>query len=257
MPGMFGTQITVADVCRCNGGEGGGTHCGARVPNMCVLHALIVHHVLLPAQTSPPVLPFLQRLPPDWDGVDTAGSVSSDVVPDNIPRVTTLGPANPLTLSRMAENSRDRGGRAPPRRVFKEYSTYFFDPGEPQAGEPCRGLDLLRSFAQRNEMSPGGLLLHFFWTYSVCFDFQNHVLGIRCAEPINKVAKVDADGWKRHNRLSIEDPFETSYDVSHVLKPATNALVRGEIARAYTMLSTTNPETLTEGESLLEVLMRK
>ena len=149
-------------------------------------------------QTNPPVLPFLQRLPLDWDGVDTTGTVASDRIPDNVPRVTTVGPANPLTLSRTAEapgGHSDRGAaRAPPRRVFREYNTYFFDPGEPQPGEPCPGLDLLRSFAQRNKMSPGGLLLHFFWTFSVCFDFQNQVLGIRCAEPLNKTVKVEADG---------------------------------------------------------------
>ena len=38
-----------------------------------------------------------------------------------------------------------------------------------------------------------------------------------------------AGGWSTLSHLSIEDPFETHYDVAHVLKASTNGLLRLEL----------------------------
>jgi hypothetical protein len=42
--------------------------------------------------------------------------------------------------------------------------------------------------------------------------------------------------WRPNRRLGIEDPFEVSYDVAHVLKEGTHRTIRKEFVRAYTML---------------------
>jgi DNA polymerase sigma len=60
--------------------------------------------------------------------------------------------------------------------------------------------------------------------------------------------EVDADGevraawkaaeaaWPLRSVLTVEDPFETSYDVAHVLRPQTQRALRAEFVRAYVLL---------------------
>ena len=64
------------------------------------------------------------------------------------------------------------------------------------------------------------------------------LVSIRIVGGVEYEDKARECGWKRHPRLSIEDPFEVGYDVAHVIKEdAQHALTR-EFARSYSLLAT-------------------
>jgi len=43
-----------------------------------------------------------------------------------------------------------------------------------------------------------------------------------------KADKAESDNWPMNDRLSIEDPFESFYDVAHVIKGAQMVYIRKE-----------------------------
>ena len=43
--------------------------------------------------------------------------------------------------------------------------------------------------------------------------------------------------WLPHDRLAIEDPFETYYDVAHVIKQTQMKYIHKEFLRAYTLIA--------------------
>ena len=60
---------------------------------------------------------------------------------------------------------------------------------------------------------------------------------VRSGGLVPKHVKAAEDSWRLHPRISIEDPFEVSYDVGHVLRDSTFRQVRAEAARAYALLA--------------------
>lgn len=56
-----------------------------------------------------------------------------------------------------------------------------------------------------------------------------------------------------HARYAIEDPFETGYDVGHVLRDHTYHAVREEVARAFAVLA----DKRDGEEGTVEVLLTK
>lgn len=58
---------------------------------------------------------------------------------------------------------------------------------------------------------------------------------------ILKVDKYEEVAWLHGDSWAIEDPFETSYDVGHVLRAAQMAYLRREMFRAYTVMARTVP----------------
>ena len=109
--------------------------------------------------------------------------------------------------------------------------------------------------------SVGILLSSFFRYYAHEFDYKKQVISL--SSPHNMVereTKAEHNGWKLYGpALCIEDPFETFYDVAHVLKPSTFATLKQEFARAYSII--VHAATLTwdsggvnqlTGEQLLE-----
>jgi terminal uridylyltransferase len=149
-----------------------------------------------------PVLPNLQQLPPDWDG-------------------------NP--------NFRKEYPNAKWNRTIESHpvdgspcDTYFYNP---------RSKDLLRSFAARNRESTAELLAGFFQYFAWEFDYRRSIVSIQAVEPIDKLTKAETDCWNQHDRISIEDPFETWYDVAHVVKSAQMFYIRKEFLRAHTLIS--------------------
>ena len=61
-----------------------------------------------------------------------------------------------------------------------------------------------------------------------------------------KSVKAEVDCWSDDSRMAIEDPFESWYNVSHVLKPSSWRYIRSEYARAYTVISQT--QGMSEGQ---------
>ena len=158
---------------------------------LCVLHFL--------QRTRPPLLPSLQRLPPDWPQRDSP-----------IPTMIEGHPFEP--------------GRA--------VDLYFHDPSP-------RSLPELRAAAARNTQSIGDLVSGFFEYFAWGFDYRDHVVSVRRPSQglAKKATKAELDLWPAHSRLAVEDPFETWYDVAHVVKPAKFALIRLEFMRAHHLLA--------------------
>jgi DNA polymerase sigma len=99
---------------------------------------------------------------------------------------------------------------------------------------------VLGEFASRNKESIAELLAEFFRYYAWLFDYRHFVVSLQNGAAVLKAKKAEADGWPQHERLSIEDPFETWYDVAHVIKPPQMAYIRKEFLRAHTLLSPTS-----------------
>jgi terminal uridylyltransferase len=85
----------------------------------------------------------------------------------------------------------------------------------------------------------GRILASFFYYYAYEFDYKKHVVSLQSHSNgvIEREAKSENDGWKSFGQsLCIEDPFETFYDVAHVLKPMSFQRVKREFALAYTKI---------------------
>ncbi len=96
--------------------------------------------------------------------------------------------------------------------------------------------EILKQFPLRNTESVGTLLCEFF-RYFATFDFENSVITINgsnvnsvCAT-IPKIDKAEHFTWPLNDNMSVEDPFETFYDVTHVIKGAQMAHIRLVINR--------------------------
>ncbi|CAN0081718.1 unnamed protein product [Ectocarpus fasciculatus] len=114
--------------------------------------------------------------------------------------------------------------------------TYFYDPlTAGRDGE--RRAAVLREFGSRNTASSGELLAGFFRYFALELDCRTSVVSVRLGRLADRERKAEACCWSMHTRLSLEDPFETSYDVAHVLKWSRFKHVRMEFARAYALLA--------------------
>jgi DNA polymerase sigma len=164
---------------------------------------------------NPPLVPNLQNLPVGWPrGGDSA----------SVPRV-------------MTRHLLD--GRA--------CDTYFFNPQETSYGQSA-----LQEFASRNKETPGELLVAFFRRFALEFDCRQHVVSLLAGGARLKEHKAEVDCWPQSSRLSIEDPFETWYDVAHVLKWSRYKHVRLEFLRAYSLIARWNGDTASLLGSLCE-----
>ncbi|CAM9391220.1 unnamed protein product [Pylaiella littoralis] len=167
---------------------------------LCLVHFLQTR--------SPPVVPNLQALPPDWAGETPPG------FPDfNLPTIVTKQPTD-----------------------GSDYNTYFYDPLTPGRDGKCRTA-VLREFGARNTASSGELLAEFFRYFALDLDCRASVVSVRLGCLVDRERKAEACCWSMHTRLSLEDPFETWYDVAHVLKWSQFKHVRMEFARAYELLA--------------------
>ncbi len=152
-----------------------------------------------------PLLAFLQRRrEPDF--VDCTGEKNSGQ--GSLPRVMTPGPDG------------------------TERNTYFYNPTTAHNGR-----DIVRNYASKDPRSAGDILLGYFYFFGFEFDWRRQVVSVISPETVLKEEKARNHGWKRHARLSIEDPFEDGYDVGHVLREETARRLRAEFARAYFILS--------------------
>jgi hypothetical protein len=120
--------------------------------------------------------------------------------------------------------------------------TYFFDPfetagsGEDAQATVAKKLEALRAFAGRNDKTVGELWLGFLRYFGLEFDASRQVVSVRMARALSKEEKKRAHQWRMHTRLSIEDPFEASYDVAHVLKGSRDKYIRQQFVRAYSLV---------------------
>ena len=83
-------------------------------------------------------------------------------------------------------------------------NTYFYDPVQNEGGQK-----IVQAFAKQDTRSCGELLLSYFYYYAFEFDWRRQVVSIVSEDTVLKEEKSKLFGWKRHARLSIEDPFES------------------------------------------------
>eukprot|EP00934_Nitzschia_sp_Nitz4_P005220 Nitzschia sp. Nitz4//scaffold365_size14809//9197//13081//NITZ4_008914-RA/size14809-snap-gene-0.9-mRNA-1//-1//CDS//3329549289//5210//frame0 len=113
-------------------------------------------------------------------------------------------------------------------------NTYFYHPNA------ARMQNLQRLFPGQ-DLSLGILLASFFRYYAYEFDYKRNVVSLHSTVshgPIEREVKAELDGWRNYSAaLTIEDPFETFYDVAHVLRGGYYHRIRREFAVAYTKIA--------------------
>ncbi|TIA74594.1 hypothetical protein E3P91_00882 [Wallemia ichthyophaga] len=127
---------------------------------------------------------------------------------------------------------------SPESASYDGRNIYFFD-----------DVALLRQeWSSANTQSVGELLWEFFRFYAKDFNYTHDVISIRTQ---GGILSKDAKGWvqdlevdgasefaRDRNRLSIEDPFDTSYNVARTVTADGLYTIRGEFMRASRMLQT-------------------
>jgi len=165
-----------------------------------------------------PLLPNLQWMDPSWP---------------HSPRGTTY--------SERREKPKEQSCLMPhPTETSFTVNTHFY-----RVADQAQKDNLKQRFAPTQsgfDPSVAILLAEFFryYMYAFCFDFKKHVVSLNTnygTGLIEKEAKAESDAWSVYRQiLAIEDPFETFYDVAHVLKPGTFQRVKREFAMAYSKL---------------------
>lgn len=91
------------------------------------------------------------------------------------------------------------------------------------------------------DLSLAILLASFFRYYAYEFDYKRHVVSLHSTYSrglVEREAKAELDGWRNYSAaLTIEDPFETFYDVAHVLRGGYYHRIRREFAVAYSKIA--------------------
>ena len=163
---------------------------------------------------QPPLLPSLQRLDRCWPRPRDPAAAPPPVV------------AHPFDASRVVQLA-------------------FHEPSD-------ASLPQLRAVAARNTQSLGELAAGFFRHFAWAFDFKHSVVSPRTALPMPKANKAELEVWPMHSCLAIEDPFETYYDVAHVLKYAKHQTVHKEFMRASGLIDAVAAGG--DAEALLETI---
>lgn len=113
-------------------------------------------------------------------------------------------------------------------------NTYFYRLNDPQA------LAQLQKRFPGQDLSLSILLASFFRYYAYEFDYKQHVVSLNATAAkgmVDREEKAELDCWKAlKTGLSIEDPFETFYDIAHVVRGLNFHHIRNEFSTAYTKI---------------------
>ena len=94
-------------------------------------------------------------------------------------------------------------------------NTYFYRPN-------AALLTALQRLFPGQDLSLGILLASFFRYFAYEFDYKRHVVSLHSTLShglVEREVKAELDCWRNYSAaLTIEDPFETFYDVAHVLR---------------------------------------
>jgi len=157
-----------------------------------------------------PLLPNLQWMDPMWP---------------NLPRGTPYRELSSLPR-RMINH---------PIEKEKKVNTHFFKPNTPN------DIANLQMLFPGQDLSLAILLASFFRYYAFEFDYKRYVVSLHSTSArglVEREVKAELDGWRNYSAaLTIEDPFETFYDVAHVLRGGYYHRIRREFAVAYTKIA--------------------
>ena len=130
----------------------------------------------------------------------------------------------------------------PPKEMMKHpqeektvVNTHFYRPSN--AAE----MGNLQRLFPGQDLSLAILLASFFRYYAYDFDYKKHVVSLHSTIShglVEREVKAELDGWRNYSAaLTIEDPFETFYDVAHVLRGGYYHRIRREFALAFTKIA--------------------
>jgi hypothetical protein len=127
--------------------------------------------------------------------------------------------------------------RVPMKHPLEEnvkVNTYFYRPNATM-------LSNLQRLFSGQDLSLAILLASFFRYYAFDFDYKRHVVSLNSTVAhgvVEREVKAELDGWRNYSAaLTIEDPFETFYDVAHVLRGGYYHRIRREFAVAYSKIA--------------------
>jgi len=113
-------------------------------------------------------------------------------------------------------------------------NAYFYHPNAAM-------LQNLQRLFPGQDLSLGILLASFFRYYAYEFDYKRYVVSLHSTLAhglVEREVKAEFDGWRNYSAaLTIEDPFETFYDVAHVLRGGYYHRIRREFAVAYSKIA--------------------
>lgn len=157
-----------------------------------------------------PLLPNLQWMDPMWP---------------NLPRGTPYREL-PSLPRRMISH---------PIEKEKKVNAHFFKPNTPNETA------VLQMLFPGQDLSLAILLASFFRYFAFEFDYKRYVVSLHSTSArglVEREVKAELDGWRNYSAaLTIEDPFETFYDVAHVLRGGYYHRIRREFAVAYTKIA--------------------
>jgi len=121
-----------------------------------------------------------------------------------------------------------------PREENVKVNSHFYRPNE-------TNMRNLQRLFPGQDLSLAILLASFFRYYAYDFDYKRHVVSLNSARRygiVEREVKAELDGWRNYSAaLTIEDPFETFYDVAHVLRGGYYHRIRREFAVAYSKIA--------------------
>lgn len=117
----------------------------------------------------------------------------------------------------------------------KKVNAHFFKPTTPN------DTAALQVLFPGQDLSLAILLASFFRYYAFEFDYKRYVVSLHSTSArglVEREVKAELDGWRNYSAaLTIEDPFETFYDVAHVLRGGYYHRIRREFAVAFTKIA--------------------
>lgn len=163
-----------------------------------------------PGQQGTPLLPNLQWMDPTWPG---------------FPRGTPYREL-PALPRQMIKHPIEEG---------KVVNSFFYKPNTPN------DKGVLQMLFPGQDLSLAILLASFFRYYAYEFDYKRFVVSLHSTATrglVEREVKAELDGWRNYSAaLTIEDPFETFYDVAHVLRGGYYHRIRREFAVAYSKIA--------------------
>jgi DNA polymerase sigma len=122
-----------------------------------------------------------------------------------------------------------------PMEDKKTVNRYFHSPKTPDEK------DALQSLFSGQDLSLAILLASFFRYYAYEFDYKRYVVSMHSTSSrglVEREVKAELDGWRNYSAaLTIEDPFESFYDIAHVLRGGYYHRIRREFAVAYSKIA--------------------
>lgn len=99
----------------------------------------------------------------------------------------------------------------------------------------------LQTLFPGQDLSLGLLLASFFRYYAYDFNYKRYVVSLHSTANrgmVEREVKAELDGWRNYSAaLTVEDPFETFYDVAHVLRGGYYHRIRREFTIAYSKIA--------------------